>query len=76
MYAQDLQSTAAASSLISLAVQHCLTLKLNRLKTVKSTVKSEQESHLLQRLFWAVYSLEKPLAMRLGRSSVHATSFP
>jgi hypothetical protein len=70
IHARDLQNLSIASSLVSLAAQHCLALKLNRTKNLQAAARDQQELELMQRLFWVVYSLEKPLAMRLGRSSV------
>ena len=69
IHARDLQNLSIAYSLVSSAVQHCLALKLHRIKSLRAAAKDQPESELLQRLFWVVYSLEKPLAMRLGRSS-------
>ncbi|KAH8751252.1 hypothetical protein F5882DRAFT_470158 [Hyaloscypha sp. PMI_1271] len=69
IYFQSLQTSALALSLVSTAVQHCLTLKLNRIKSVRTLASSDQEYQLLRHVFWVVYSLEKPLAMRLGRCS-------
>ncbi|KAK2605529.1 hypothetical protein N8I77_008360 [Diaporthe amygdali] len=69
LQAGGLQTATLALSLISTAVQHCLTLKLNRISSVRALASSQQEYQLLLRLFWVVYSLEKPLTMRLGRFS-------
>ena len=57
-------------SLVSAAVQHCLTLKLDRIKNVRLLATSEQEYQLFQNIFWVIYIFEKPTVMRLGRSSV------
>ena len=45
-------------------------MKLNRIKDVRASARDEAEYRLLQQLFWTVYALEKPIAMRMGRSSV------
>jgi hypothetical protein len=37
---------------------------------IRCLAETTQEIALFQRIFWVVYSIEKPLAMRLGRSSV------
>ncbi|KAL9110692.1 MAG: hypothetical protein Q9187_008025, partial [Circinaria calcarea] len=66
---QGSHASAEPLSFISVAVQHCLTLKLNRITGIRNLAKSEDEYQLLQLIFWVVYLLEKPLAMRLGRSS-------
>jgi hypothetical protein len=45
-------------------------LKLNRRDGVLSLSTGNEEAKLLQNIFWTIYSLEKPLAMRLGITSV------
>ncbi|KAK0512799.1 hypothetical protein JMJ35_004816 [Cladonia borealis] len=63
------QTSPIAVSLILTAAQHCLLLKLDRINSIRALATSEEDCRLMQRIFWAVYSFEKPLALRFGRSS-------
>lgn len=57
----------AAWAFISAAANHCLMLGCNRLRTNSGDAESRTTSE--ERLFWAVYRLEKGISLRLGRPS-------
>lgn len=62
-----------AVSLIFTAAQHCLILRLDRIDSIRALATSGEDCRLMQYIFWAVYSFEKPLALRFGRSSVRSS---
>lgn len=71
---QALDRLSQALSCISSAVQHALRLRLNSLSGIGSLAQVAPERTLAQRIFWVVYSIEKPLAMRLDCCSVSHSS--
>jgi hypothetical protein len=68
--AKRLRKWATMISLISLAAQYSLDLKMNRRAGIRALSKNPQEQCLFQRIFWCIYSIEKPLAIRIGRCSI------
>ncbi|KAL3425397.1 hypothetical protein PVAG01_02188 [Phlyctema vagabunda] len=69
LFCEGLDKPELHASLVANAVQLVLSMRLNSIKSIKNIAKSPQEENLLQRIFWIVYSMEKPAVMRLGRSS-------
>ncbi|KAK3215062.1 hypothetical protein GRF29_19g2086471 [Pseudopithomyces chartarum] len=57
----------AAWAFISAAASHCLMLGYNRIRTHSDDAESLTTAE--ERLFWAVYRLEKGISLRLGRPS-------
>ncbi|KAI9758565.1 MAG: hypothetical protein M4579_003000 [Chaenotheca gracillima] len=69
IFCEGLRSSKLCLSLISSAIQQSLALEINRTKGVVALARNAEEEALLQRIFWVQYSIEKPLTMRLDRSS-------
>lgn len=62
--------SATALLLISTGAQFAMQLKLNRRDGLLSLSTCNEDTKRLNIIFWTIYSLEKPLAMRLGVTSV------
>lgn len=57
-------------SITSQMVQLAIALKLNKLQAIQEMAGTDEEIQSLQIIFWVIYSIEKPVMMRLSRYSV------
>ncbi|KAI3319050.1 hypothetical protein HD806DRAFT_548875 [Xylariaceae sp. AK1471] len=69
IYAHDMMYNELYTTLLYQAIQISLALGINDYSRVRMQATSPKEEEQIRRIFMTLYSMEKPLSLRLGRQS-------